>query len=57
MKSSVINIGKKDWDAMRFHQSNIRWMREQPNAEDFLICTKKENDLLQNLMKKLWKTS
>lgn len=55
MKSSVINVGRQDWDYMRQLKSNIRWMKERPNPEDYLISTRKENELLQNVMKKVIK--
>lgn len=57
MRSSVINVNKQDWNYMLFLKNNIRWMRERPNPEDYLISTKKESELLQDLMKKVVKDS
>jgi len=51
MKSSVINISREDWNFMRMLKGNIKWMKNQPDPQVYLISTRKEEKLLQDYIK------
>jgi hypothetical protein len=52
MKSSVISINREDWEFMKMLKGNIKWMKSQTNPELFLISTRKESILLEQMLDK-----